>query len=163
MVQIRGERLSARIEGDFVVFLIGIRINRVWKPHKWVPAVLAMPRMLRELEARPAEETGFLGYTTLGFGNLVQYWRSYDHLEAYANAPDAAHFPAWKAFNRRMRDSRADVGIWHETYLVQAGNYETVYSGMPMHGLGKVATLVPAAGAMSGSRKRLESAADRSR
>lgn len=158
MAQIHGERLSAQIDGDFVVFLIGIRINRVWKPHKWVPAVMAMPRMLRELDARPAEDTGFLGYTTLGFGTLVQYWRSYDHLEAYANAAEAAHFPAWRAFNRRMRNSRSDVGIWHETYLVRAGNYEVVYSGMPAHGLGKVGALVPATGGLSGSRKRLESA-----
>ncbi|QFT57779.1 hypothetical protein FIU94_02990 [Sulfitobacter sp. THAF37] len=156
MAQINDKRLSARIEGDFVVFLIGIRINRPWKPQKWLPAVLAMPRMLRELQARPAAETGFLGYTTLGFGTLVQYWRSYDHLETYANAPDAAHFPAWKAFNKRARNSRADVGIWHETYLVRAGEYETVYSGMPDFGLGKAASLVPATGAMSGSRKRLE-------
>ena len=53
------QRMTAELEGDFVVFLIGMRINRPWKLHKWLPVVLAMPRMLRELEARP--ESGFLG------------------------------------------------------------------------------------------------------
>ena len=158
MPKIHDERLSAQIEGDFVVFLIGIRINRPLRVHKWLPAVMAMPRMLRELSNMPKEESGFLGYTVLGFGNQVQYWRSYDHLEAYANAKNDEHFPAWRGFNKRMADSRGDVGIWHETYLVQAGNFECVYSGMPAYGLGKATSLVPATGAMSGSRKRIAAA-----
>jgi hypothetical protein len=41
------------IEGDFVVFLIGMRINRRWKLHKSLSVVRAMPKMLRELEAAP--------------------------------------------------------------------------------------------------------------
>ncbi len=47
------------------------------------------------------------------------------------------------AFNRRMRGREADVGVWHETYLVRQGNYEAVYSGMPPHGLGAAGRLVP--------------------
>ena len=47
------ERMAARIEGDFVVFLIGARINKPWKIHKWLPVALAMPRMMKELEALP--------------------------------------------------------------------------------------------------------------
>ena len=149
-------RMSAQIEGDFVVFLIGIRINKFWKFGQWVPAVMAMPRMIKELSKTPPEVSGFLGHTTLGFGNLVQYWRSFDHLEAYANARASEHFPAWSAFNKRMKGSRGDVGIWHETYLVKAGNYETLYSGMPAYGLGKASGQVPATGALSGARKRLQ-------
>ena len=72
-------RMTAEIEGDFVVFLIGMRFNKPWKIHKWLPVLLAMPRMLRELEARP--ESGFLGHTP-GFTVIVQYWRSFEHLEA---------------------------------------------------------------------------------
>jgi hypothetical protein len=67
----------------------------------------------------------------------VQYWRSFDHLERYARDPDALHWPAWVEFNRRIKDARADVGIWHETYKVRAGEHESVYSGMPAFGLGK--------------------------
>ena len=32
-------RLTGQIDGDFVVFLIGMRINKPWKPHKWLTRV----------------------------------------------------------------------------------------------------------------------------
>ena len=155
MVEIIEERMAAHIEGDFVVFLIGMRINKPWKLGKWLPVLKAMPAMLKELSALPAEQTGFLGYTNYGLGGMVQYWRSFDHLEAYARATDNLHYPAWIAFNKRMKASRGDVGIWHETYLVKAGQYEAIYSGMPPYGLGKVAELVPATGNRGEARKRL--------
>ena len=65
---------------------------------------------------------------------LVQYWRSFDHLERYARNPGAHHLPAWRRFNQRVRDS-GEVGIWHETYKVRAGEYEAVYGNMPRVGL----------------------------
>lgn len=147
--------MTAQIEGDFVVFIIGMRINRFWLPHKWLPAFFAMPRMLMELSRLPKEETGFLGLTNVGFGIVLQYWRSFEHLEAYANARDRAHLPAWAAFNKRVRDDRGAVGIFHETFLVKDGQYETVYSGMPPFGLGKAGNLVPATAATASARKRL--------
>ena len=73
------------------------------------------------------------------------FWRSFEHLETYARSRDAAHWPAWVDFNKRVGSS-GDVGIWHEAYLVPAGAYECVYNNMPPTGLGTVATLVPAAG-----------------
>ncbi|TME38981.1 MAG: DUF4188 domain-containing protein [Chloroflexi bacterium] len=112
MAHITPQRLTVEIDGDFVVFLIGMRINKPWKVHKWLPVFLAMPRMLKELQQRP--ESGFLG-CTMGFPAIVQYWRSFEHLEAYARSKDLAHWPAWVAFNKRVGGSRGDVGIWHET------------------------------------------------
>jgi Domain of unknown function (DUF4188) len=140
-------RVTADIAGDFVVFLIGMRINRPWKPWKWMPVVAAMPRMLRELEEDSG--SGFLG-ARMYWGSpllptLVQYWRSFEQLEAYARNRDAEHWPAWVAFNKRI-GSDGDVGIWHETYLVPAGGYECVYNNMPAIGLGEATALVPAAG-----------------
>ena len=155
MSDVNDKRMTAHLEGDFVVFLIGMRINKPLKLHKWVPAAMAMPKMLKELDALPATETGFLGATNVGFGVTLQYWRSFDHLERYARSNDHAHFPAWVAFNKRMKASRGDVGIWHETYLVKAGQYETVYSGMPPFGLGKASQLLPATGNRSEARTRL--------
>ncbi len=139
--------MTAAIEGDFVVFLIGVRINKLWKARKWLPVFLAMPRMLRELKRSP--ESGFLG-ADLYAGSprrlmVVQYWRSFGHLEAYARSREAEHWPAWVAFNKRVGSS-GDVGIWHETYLVSAGSYESVYNNMPPIGLGAATSLVPAAG-----------------
>lgn len=51
-------RLTAEMDGEFVVFLIGVRINRWWKIHQWLPVAQAMPRMLKELAAWP--DAGFL-------------------------------------------------------------------------------------------------------
>jgi Monooxygenase af470-like len=116
MAQLIRRRVTAQIEGDFVVFLIGMRINRFWKVWKWLPVFRAMPRMLRELEQRP--EAGLLAARTyLGSPRrpmLVQYWRSFEQLEAYARSRDAEHWPAWVAFNKSI-GSNGDVGIWHET------------------------------------------------
>lgn len=151
---VRNERLTARIEGDFVVFLIGMRVNRPWKIHKWLPVFAAMPRMLRELSEDPG--LGLLGYETW-FGRtsvLVQYWRSTEQLMAYAKDRDAQHVPAWKAFNKAVGRS-GDVGIWHETYAVPAGSYETVYANMPPFGLGKASDLVPATGNRQSAQERL--------
>ena len=156
MAQVIPSRMTAEIDGDFVVFLIGMRINKFWKVHKWVPVFLAMPPMLKELQAHP--ESGCLGsIQTLGV--IIQYWRSFEHLESYARTRDRNHWPAWMAFNKRMGNSRGDVGIWHETYQVRAGEYETVYSGMPPYGLGKAGKLVPASGHRESARDRLNRSA----
>ena len=46
MSRVIGKRVTARVNGDFVVFLIGMRINKVWKLHKWLPVFLAMPNLV---------------------------------------------------------------------------------------------------------------------
>ena len=38
MTGIIAGRVAAGIEGHFVVFLTGMRINKPWKVHKWLPA-----------------------------------------------------------------------------------------------------------------------------
>jgi hypothetical protein len=48
-MMIQKDRLTATLEGDFVVFLIGMRINNSLKVHKWLPVATAMPRMIKEL------------------------------------------------------------------------------------------------------------------
>lgn len=147
------KRVTARMEGDFVIFLIGMRINRPWKVHKWLPVARAMPRMLRELAAHP--ESGFLGCIASS-KIIVQYWRSFEHLEAYARDRDQEHWPAWVAFNKRVGRSRGDVGIWHETYKVHAGEYECVYSGMPSWGLARASAMQDAVGELETARGRME-------
>ncbi|MBI3607200.1 MAG: DUF4188 domain-containing protein [Nitrospirae bacterium] len=76
MSTVLAKRMTAEVEGEFVVFLIGMRINAFRKIHKWLPVAFAMPKMIRELSTAPA--SGFLGAQTW-FGNpsiMVQYWRS---------------------------------------------------------------------------------------
>ena len=155
MAEIIAERVCAEVEGDFVVFLIGMRVNRPWKIWRWAPVAAAMPRMLIELAKQP--ELGLLhARTHFGFPNItvVQYWRSFDALEAYARSRTAAHLPAWQAFNQAV-GSNGDVGIWHETYLVKAGGYENIYNNMPRYGLGQAGELKPASGARQAARARM--------
>ncbi len=158
MSQILAERLTADAGGEFVVFVIGMRINKLWKVHKWLPVALAMGRMLRELEADRA--SGFLGVEAWGARSpvLVQYWRSFEQLDAYALDKARAHLPAWKSFNRAI-GSNGDVGIWHETYRVRPGDYECVYNNMPLFGLAKATRAVPATGRRESAPGRLSVAA----
>jgi len=152
----RNERLAAELDGSFVVFLIGMRINSFWKLHKWLPVAAAMPRLIRELSQRP--ESGFLhaeawfGRTTL----MVQYWRSVEQLLAYARDKESEHLPAWRAFNKAVGTS-GSVGVWHETYLAGPGTYENVYVNMPPFGLGKVGNVYPATGGKQSAAARLGS------
>ena len=128
-------RYTAEMDGEFVVFLIGMRLNKLWKIHKWIHAFVAMPRMLRELQQHP--EKGLLAArTSLGGRTItvVQYWRSFDQLEAFAKNLNAPHLPAWRAFNRRV-GVNGDVGIYHETYRVGVGRHESIYANMPVMGL----------------------------
>lgn len=146
MAQRHEGRMAASIEGDFVVFLIGARILQPWKVWAWWPIKQAMERMISELQADP--ESGFLGVETYGAMNgvLIQYWRSFEHLERYARVKDREHFPAWVDFNKRIQKYPKAIGIWHETYAVPAGSYEAIYRNCPAMGLGKAGDLIPAAG-----------------
>ena len=138
-------RMTADADGEVTVFLIGARINTFRAVRNWWPVVRAMPRMLAELSRE--KDSGLIGFQYLLGGPrllyVVQYWDSKEKLLAYASAPDKEHRPAWAAFNRRMRDAGTDVGFWHETYVVPAGSYESVYVNMPHFGLGKAAGVVP--------------------
>ncbi|EDY17826.1 conserved hypothetical protein [Chthoniobacter flavus Ellin428] len=148
------DRMSAQMDGPFCVFLIGMRINRPWKVHRWLPVFFEMPRMLAELKRQP--ELGMLG-GHLWFGRtiiLLQYWRSFEALTAYARRPDLQHLPAWGRFRQRVGTS-GDVGIWHETYPVSEGQYESIYANMPPFGLGKVGKLILSRGATRRRPKRM--------
>jgi len=93
MSKIINQRMTVDIEGDFVVFLIGMRINSLWAVHKWLPVAKSMPKMLIELSQRP--ESGFLGFQL--YGGIppvtVQYWRTFEQLEAYAKDRNSHHYP----------------------------------------------------------------------
>jgi Domain of unknown function (DUF4188) len=146
-------RYSATIDGDFVVFLIGMRINRPLRVRSWWPVFTAMPKMIRELERDPS--SGFLGASQGLWSTgptLLQYWRSFDQLERYARDPQAAHLPAWRRFNQLVRDS-GDVGIWHETFRVHAGEYEAIYGNMPRVGLGAVGDHAPLGSTSTAARR----------
>ena len=86
---------------------------------------------------------------------LLQCWQNFEALEAYARSRDKLHAPAWSEFNRAARHARGDVSIWHETFLIKDGQFESVCSGMPPTGLGNAGYLLPATGSQEAARGRL--------
>ena len=136
--QIFQGRYTAEIEDDFVVFLIGSRQPLLQLiRHNWVS--LSFFKMVNELEANP--ESGYLGgefyfrffpLETV----LISYWRSFDDLEYFSRSRDTIHYPAWVRFYKDV-GSNSKLGIWHETYMVRANEYECIYGNMPQFGLGK--------------------------
>jgi len=148
--------MTAAIEGDFVVFRLGMRVNSLWQVHRWVPIITAVSRMIAELE--DDEESGLLGYDTrLGIRNheSVQYWRSFEDLREYALDPESRHAPLMGPTNEQMAENAA-VGIWHETYLVREGEYETVSINTPRVGLEQAGSIVPATDSRRTAAGRLE-------
>ncbi|MBZ0281263.1 MAG: DUF4188 domain-containing protein [Anaerolineae bacterium] len=150
-------RYTAQIEGDFVVFLIGARVNSWRKLLKLAWIGQANSAMYRALESNP--DYGYLGGE--GFSrNMfresinITYWRSYEHLERFARSKDDPHLEAWRRFNKEIA-SDGSFGIWHETYLVNAGSYECVYGNMTLFGLAKATTHLPMTGRKQTARGRL--------
>lgn len=157
MSKVQAERLTADLPTEgAVVFLIGMRINRMWDVRSWGPVFTAMPRMLIELARHP--ELGLRGRPrTFVSGRTIlvwQQWESFDHLEAYAKSTDHDHLPAWREFNRKAR-ATTSVGIYHETYLVDPANVESIYVNMPAFGLGKAFGTIPAVGRLHFAPGRL--------
>lgn len=155
MAQITPGRFTAKMDEPFVVFVIGMRINKLLAVRKWLPTVRAMGPMLKELYEHP--EKGFLGAEFFLYWRgpaILQYWRSFEDLEKFARDPDDPHMPAWQRFNRSV-GKEGSVGIWHETYIVEQANYEAIYSNMPPFGLAKATERVPAIGGRETARRRL--------
>jgi hypothetical protein len=154
---VRAGRWTHEHDGDgVVVFLIGMRVNRLRAVRSWWPVAQAMPRMLAELRADPA--LGLLGVTSTVQGRgalIVQYWRDLESLLAYAHGPDHEHRPAWREFNRLAREAHGAVGIWHETLIVPAGAHESVYVDMPEQGLPAALGGHPVERSRNGTRERL--------
>ena len=103
MAEVKPGRWTAEIDGDFVVFLIGARADK----RHLLPVLRdlggrrGMLHMLQHLSAHP--EKGLLGYEMSTFGGLiVQYWRSFEHLERFANDVDDPHVAAWRSYWRRV-------------------------------------------------------------
>ncbi len=137
-----------------VLFLVGMRINRLRAVRSWLGVARAMPAMLRELATRP--ELGLLGARTYVSGRdlvVVQYWRSRDHLNGYARAAEHLHLPAWRALNQAVAAS-GRVGIWHESHTIRNQELGAMYNNMPDTGL--AAALGGAVPAHSGQRTSVE-------
>jgi hypothetical protein len=155
MASIFPGRHTAQSDEPFVVFLIGFRVNRWLALRSWTRVAAAMPPMVAELRKNPSLGLLHAQYFVYWGGvGVLQYWRSFDLLHAYAHARDAAHLPAWAEFNRRVGAS-GTVGVWHETYTVAPGQFESIYVNMPRFGLGAAMPFVAVTGRNDGARERI--------
>ena len=155
MSHIFNGRFTAKSDEPFVVFLIGMRINKFWRFDQWLPVANAMSPMLQTLFTHP--EKGFLHaefFFNLRGPVIIQYWRSFEDLENFARNPSEPHIGPWKKFNQAV-GSNGNVGIWHETYLVNPNQFETVYGNMPRFGLAAATEHVQATGRRETARLRL--------
>ena len=104
-----------------------LRIN-VWKVHAWWPVFV---KDANNAQAFAEHRKGLLGYQQAFFPSpvLVQYWRSFEHLERLRGTVVTP--PRAVAAVRPARRLPGDVGIWYETYRVLTANIETIYGNMP--------------------------------
>ncbi len=137
-MDVKAGRYTANYPDDFVVFLIGMRINKLWRVTEWVPVVRAAFAMVKELKALPdtplLESRTVFDVSDKRIPMFIQYWRSLEELEAWANNEDLLHRPAQRAFFQRTAYN-GHVGIWHEAFAVKADQWETIYANMPRTGL----------------------------
>ncbi len=126
------KRIIATPNKDVVVFIIGLRINRLRSVRQWLPTVQRWDRcyksVMKTMSVLISHES-LVGWRSV---TLIQYWRSTEELMAYAHG--SRHLTAWKRFNQKARTSEA-VGIFHETFEVS--NYESMYVNLPTRGLAK--------------------------
>jgi hypothetical protein len=151
-------RYTAEYDESFVVFLIGMRVNQFWNFRKWMPVAGAMNPMLQVLYSSP--ELGFLGGESFFrfwplVSCLVTYWRSFEDLEHFAKSKDQPHLEPWRKFNQAVGGD-GTVGIWHETYKVEAGAYECIYGNMPRFGLASATKHVSITSRRESARQRIE-------
>jgi len=122
------KRISAPNDQDIVIFIVGMKIQQWWNIKAWGPVFMAMPAMLKELYSM--KDIGFLHHEIGWSGRhivVTQYWKDVESLHNYAHGK--THMRAWTNFYKKAANSNG-VGLFHETYIVEAGNYESIYVNM---------------------------------
>lgn len=88
----------------------------------------------------------------LGRFGLLQYWRSFEAMEAWSHRPPHADW--WRDAVSRMR-SRGDFGVSHETYLVPRDKVEAIAMNCAPAGLFAFGLTGEAVGHDTNARGRL--------
>lgn len=160
-------KFTVDLDGDFVVFIIGFYLDPPrwwWRLPVFVKAGAAMAAIKKELREHPEFGCLLVEHTEqLGMFNpstLIQIWRSYDDLAAYARTRMGKHLGTWMMWDSKAQGFKdgeiPGVGIFHESYLVKAKQYEAVYRNTPRIGLAKIGTIVSASeGRMRSGKGRL--------
>ena len=147
------DKATVQNEKDVVVFIIGMKIHKFFYVHQWIPIAKAMGTMLKELYQNKNHgfQNGELHLNWKGI-TVIQYWDGFEQLETFAH--EELHRGIWKEYYQKA-DMQKVVGIFHETYIVPAKNYEAIYVNMPEFGLGKARSLESIDQKKKSSRQRL--------
>ncbi|ADJ14635.1 monooxygenase family protein [Halalkalicoccus jeotgali] len=136
--------MAAEIDGEYVVYINGMRLNRLRALPRYLYAGIQAGRIFKRLEADP--DSGFLGYLPAYMsprsGAAIQYWRSLEDIRRFAQDPDDRHVPVWRWYNEAGGND-GGLGFWAELYVVKDGSFETFYRNVPPIGLGEHGSLVP--------------------
>lgn len=133
---------SKPADNDIVVFLIGFRNNHPLGI--FAPGVKEIgdyfQQMVRDLESHD-EEFGLMGMTswvnssartTQNEGMQVGYFKTVEGLHAFAHSD--YHMKGWKWWNANVKQW-PHLSIYHETYHVPKGHWETIYVNSHVSGL----------------------------
>lgn len=135
-------RKAVELEDGMVIYINGIRLNRLRGLPQYLMANWKVAKMFKRLAADP--DSGFLGYelALMGprHGAAIQYWRSLDDLRRFASDREDMHVPAWQWFNRVDDGS---IGFWSELYVIGLEDYETFFRNVEGVGLSRFGDLVP--------------------
>jgi Domain of unknown function (DUF4188) len=145
---------SDEIDGPFVMFVTGMRVRRIGALGRWAKLARAMEPMVRELQEN--SPTGFLhaeGGITLGGVEVVQYWKSFEHLYSYVYGRGTMNLPAWAEFNQCTGDDGA-VAMWHETCQIADDAYPGVYEDLTSWGDTAVGLYEASLGRLRAARRR---------
>ena len=124
-------RVRAASKSSRCLFLVGMRVNNLWNPIHIILTFFMMWKVLKSLETK--KPVGYCGYEVAFGRNIIipTYWTSKEALIKYASSSrGVVHGEARKSFVDRVLNS-GTVGIWHETYCVTPGNFESLYINMP--------------------------------
>jgi hypothetical protein len=152
---VRTGRWMATRDEPFAVFVFGMRLNRLRGLRRFLWGLRVLRRVLRELDAHP--EHGFLAGRVYRAGRTliaVQYWESFDALDAWARDHRLPHRKPWQRYLREALGDEA-MGLWHETYLASPGTWEGVYVNMPPWGLAIGGEAVEMQATRGSARQRL--------
>jgi hypothetical protein len=148
--------VTARLP-DAMVELCLVRLGiQVKSLSAWLFARRLRAAIVTDARSAAGQESGLLNSESFAFGlthfGVLQYWRSFDDLEAWARKPP--HSEWWREAVERMRRQQ-DLGIYHETFLVRGTDLESISLNCTPAGLARFGRLDQPVGPLTTSRGRL--------
>jgi hypothetical protein len=149
-------RLIARLPepmSELCLVRMGIQVRSL---SAWLLARRLRSGIVADAREAMATSAGLLESQAFTIGidhfGFLQYWRSFDELDAWSRR--APHSEWWRTAVERMR-LKQDLGVYHETFLVNARDVESISLDCRPTGLAAFGLLGEPVGPLTTSRGRL--------